>query len=194
MLDPRLARVVELLRRPPAVSGVARDRLLGAVRAERDRERFRGRRSRWRWVGGAALAAGVVGLAVGLALRPGAPRSADAVASGGAAPARPAAAGRLADSLPADPRSPRAVQFVLVAPEAARVSVAGDFNGWSPRATPMIRAGTGEVWTASVPLVPGRYRYAFVVDGDQWRPDPQGAVEASDEFGATSVVVVGEGR
>ena len=42
-----------------------------------------------------------------------------------------------------------------------------------------------------MPLRPGRYRYAFVVNGTSWRPDPN-APAAEDEFGrANSVVTIG---
>jgi len=85
----------------------------------------------------------------------------------------------------------RATQFVLVAPGAAAVSVVGDFNDWSLAATPLARADDDGVWWVTVPLTPGRYRYAFVVDGTIWRPDPE-APAADDEFGRpNSVVTIG---
>ncbi|MGH7560523.1 MAG: isoamylase early set domain-containing protein [Gemmatimonadales bacterium] len=82
-------------------------------------------------------------------------------------------------------------QFVLVAPEASAVHLVGDFNDWSTAATPLVRAEGDGMWHVTVPLVPGRYRYAFVVDGRLWRPDPE-APALEDEFGrANSVVTVG---
>lgn len=85
----------------------------------------------------------------------------------------------------------RATQFVLVAPEASAVSVVGDFNDWSMSATPLERAPGDGVWYVTVPLAPGRYRYAFVVNGAIWRSDPE-APAAEDEFGrANSVLTVG---
>ena len=85
----------------------------------------------------------------------------------------------------------RATQFVLVAPEASAVAVVGDFNDWSMSATPLERAPGDGVWYVTVPLEPGRYRYAFVVNGAIWRSDPE-APAAEDEFGrANSVVTVG---
>lgn len=87
----------------------------------------------------------------------------------------------------------RLTQFVLVAPEASGVTLVGDFNDWSMSATPLERAEGDGVWHVTVPLEPGRYRYAFVVNGSIWRIDPE-APAAEDEFGhPNSVVTVGGG-
>jgi hypothetical protein len=53
---------------------------------------------------------------------------------------------------------------------AESVYVAGTFNGWNPKATPMKRDSKGD-WTASLPLPSGRYEYKFVIDGD-WCCEP----------------------
>jgi hypothetical protein len=85
----------------------------------------------------------------------------------------------------------RVVEFALVAPHASRVSVVGDFNGWDPTATPMRRT-RGRLWQAAVPVPVGRHVYAFVVDGDQWMPDPAAPISPEDEFGTrNSVLIVG---
>lgn len=89
--------------------------------------------------------------------------------------------------------SGRLTQFVLVAPEASGVSVVGDFNDWSMSATPLTRAEGDGIWHVTLPLGPGRYRYAFVVNGTIWRNDPE-APAADDEFGrSNSVLTVGGG-
>ena len=62
------------------------------------------------------------------------------------------------------------VSFVLLDLGAEQVSLSGDFNGWSPDATPMKRTEDGH-WETTVELAPGRYQYKFVVDG-KWIPDP----------------------
>ena len=89
--------------------------------------------------------------------------------------------------------SAREFGFVVVAPRATTVSLVGDFNDWDAARTPMRRAQRGEsVWTAVVPLTPGRYRYAFLVDGVSWLADPAAPAARDDEFGApSSVVTVG---
>jgi 1,4-alpha-glucan branching enzyme len=66
----------------------------------------------------------------------------------------------------------RLVRFMLVAPTASRVTLAGDFNGWDRRATPLVTERERGVWSVAVALAPGRHRYAFVVDDTGWVTDP----------------------
>ncbi|HEY6093079.1 MAG TPA: isoamylase early set domain-containing protein [Gemmatimonadales bacterium] len=82
---------------------------------------------------------------------------------------------------------PTPFQFVLVAPQAATVALVGDFNDWDPQRAPM-QAAHG-VWAAVVQLPPGRYRYAFLVNGVEWRADPAAPHASDDEFGTPSSVV-----
>ena len=84
-------------------------------------------------------------------------------------------------------------QFVLVAPQAASVSLVGDFNDWDPSRAPM-HAARGGVWATVVSLPPGRYRYAFLVNGVEWRADPAAPLARDDEFGSPSSVVTIGGR
>jgi hypothetical protein len=84
-------------------------------------------------------------------------------------------------------------QFMVVAQEATRVAVVGDFNGWDPTTHPLEQVSPG-VWSAVVPLEPGRHTYAYVVDGEQWIPDSLAARAPEDEFGGrNSVLLVAEG-
>ncbi|HEX6313615.1 MAG TPA: glycogen-binding domain-containing protein [Gemmatimonadaceae bacterium] len=71
-------------------------------------------------------------------------------------------------------------QFMLNAPDAREVSLAGDFTSWQPAYT-MTRSEQG-VWTVVVPLDPGIHQYSFVVDGERWVPDPS-APAVNDGFG-----------
>ena len=80
------------------------------------------------------------------------------------------------------------VRLVLVQPEAAAVAVAGDFNGWNPARTPLMRAASG-AWTATITLKPGRYQYMFVVDGKQWVTDPLASDVNADGFGQRNAVL-----
>jgi hypothetical protein len=74
-------------------------------------------------------------------------------------------------------------QFVLRAPDAKNVSLAGDFTGWQPAYT-MTRSEPG-VWTVVVPLDPGIHQYSFVVDGERWIADPT-APAVNDGFGGVN--------
>lgn len=80
------------------------------------------------------------------------------------------------------------VRLVLLQPGARSVSVAGDFNGWNSAQTPLERSGDG-MWTATIPLKPGRYQYMFVIDGKQWIADPLATEEATDGFGSQNAVL-----
>jgi len=85
------------------------------------------------------------------------------------------------------------LQFVLVAPQAASVSLVGDFNDWDPKRSPMQTAQG--VWATALRLTPGRYRYAFLVNGTEWRADPAAPSARDDEFSTpSSVVTVSGGR
>ena len=87
---------------------------------------------------------------------------------------------------------PDTLQFVLIAPQANSVSLVGDFNDWDPKRSPM-RTANG-IWAAVVQLAPGRYRYAFLVNGVEWRADPGAPAVRDDEFGTPSSVVTVGGR
>ena len=88
--------------------------------------------------------------------------------------------------------APTVAQFVVVAPGAASVSLVGDFNDWEIGATPMRPSDATGVWSVTLPLAPGRYRYSFLVDGTTWRADPGAPRALDDDFGrSNSVVTVG---
>ena len=80
------------------------------------------------------------------------------------------------------------VRFVLYAPTARRVAVAGTFNQWDQNASPLARVGGGGVWAITLALPQGHHQYAFVVDGGQWVPDPA-APGVDDGFGRRNSMV-----
>jgi hypothetical protein len=53
----------------------------------------------------------------------------------------------------------------------------------------MSRSSNGQTWEVEVGLAPGRYTYAFVVDGQLAR-DPAAAQSAHDDFGTPSSVLL----
>ncbi|MHB1155743.1 MAG: isoamylase early set domain-containing protein [Phycisphaerales bacterium] len=59
--------------------------------------------------------------------------------------------------------------FELIRPRASEVFLAGDFNGWSPHATPM-RLNSAGLWQCELTLPPGVYRFRYRADG-QWLTD-----------------------
>src|SRR5256885_6161758 len=66
------------------------------------------------------------------------------------------------------------VRFVLYAPGARRVAVAGTFHHWDRRAAPLVPAGTSGVWTTTPALPVGQHPYAFVVGGARLVAGPGG--------------------
>jgi len=88
----------------------------------------------------------------------------------------------------AEPDSKVFVRLVLLQPGAQSVSVAGDFNGWNPGQTKLERS-EGGMWTATIPLKPGRYQYMFVIDGKQWIADPLAGEASGDGFGSENAVL-----
>jgi AMP-activated protein kinase-like protein len=66
----------------------------------------------------------------------------------------------------------RLVRLMFDAPEAQRVAIAGDFNGWGATPTPLARDERSRRWSVTLALRAGEHRYAFVVDDTRWMPDP----------------------
>ncbi len=70
-------------------------------------------------------------------------------------------------------------QVTFTVRDAETVALAGEWNAWTP--TPMARIDSRH-WRATVPLGPGAYRFALVVDGDRWIV-PEGVPALPDDFG-----------
>lgn len=79
------------------------------------------------------------------------------------------------------------VTFVVVDLGAKQVSLSGEFNGWSPNATPMRRDSSGH-WETTVELAPGHYQYKFIVDG-HWIPDPQAHENVWNQHGTLNSMI-----
>ena len=73
-------------------------------------------------------------------------------------------------------------QFVLAAPGARTVHVAGSFNDWRPTALELRDHDRDGVWRADVVLPVGEHEYMFVVDGERWVTDPSAERYVDDGF------------
>ncbi len=80
------------------------------------------------------------------------------------------------------------VQFVLEAPDAQSVAVAGDFNEWQPQFTLADPDGDGK-WSGRLRLAPGVHKYMFVIDGETWITDPHAERYVEDGFGNRNAVI-----
>ena len=78
--------------------------------------------------------------------------------------------------------------FVQPASGALNVSVAGDFNHWSPTSHPLRCDPMLGVMQAIIPVPPGRYRYRLVVNGE-WIQDPYNKYVESNPFGELNNIV-----
>lgn len=80
------------------------------------------------------------------------------------------------------------VQFVLEAPQATSVAVAGDFSAWEPSFALEDVDGDG-IWTGRVPVQPGVHSYMFLIDGNEWETDPRADRYQDDGFGNRNAVL-----
>lgn len=88
-------------------------------------------------------------------------------------------------------RASQETYFVVPALDKESVAVVGDFNAWE--AMPLTDDNNDGIWTLAIPLPPGRYEYAFIIDGQWWGQDPL-ADEYVRTFGQySSVRYVGQG-
>jgi hypothetical protein len=59
----------------------------------------------------------------------------------------------------------------VAAPEAYRITIVGDFNGWNANATPMKRLRSGD-FKATLKLPAGKeYRFRYLIDDSRWEND-----------------------
>lgn len=87
----------------------------------------------------------------------------------------------------------RVVEVALTAPQAASVTIAGDFNGWDPERTRLVRSNHEGLWRARLKLPPGTYQYSFVLDGTTWVGDPEAKTVLADGFGGKNSVIIVDG-
>jgi predicted esterase len=82
--------------------------------------------------------------------------------------------------------------FSYYSPGAKEIFLAGDFNGWKRRESPLVK-GKDDVWRTVLKLEPNRsYDYKYIVDGN-WVNDPNnGDLSPDVAGGANSVIFIGE--
>jgi len=80
----------------------------------------------------------------------------------------------------------RVVNFLLRNNKNAKqVLLAGDFTNWETGALPMTRTDSG--WILPVKMMPGKYLYKFIADGN-WITDPDNKLVENDGEGNTNSV------
>jgi len=84
------------------------------------------------------------------------------------------------------------VEFRIFSPRATLVSIVGDFNNWNPE-NDLLKANNNGVWVIRKKLLPGKYRYNFIIDG-KWNLDLYNSLSESNPSGATCSVIKIKGR
>ncbi len=80
------------------------------------------------------------------------------------------------------------VRIGIFQPEAREVYVAGTFNDWDTRETPLRRDSLGD-WSIELSLPPGEHRYRLIIDG-QWTDDPSAQRMEANPFGGFDAVIL----
>jgi hypothetical protein len=80
------------------------------------------------------------------------------------------------------------VVFALDMPDAHSVQVVGSFNNWVPQPCSLHKDSGSTRWTLTLRLQPGRYEYAFLVDGKH-TPHPEAEFYQDDGFGNQNTVL-----
>lgn len=75
------------------------------------------------------------------------------------------------------------------APDAEKVGLIGDFNEWGKKELPIEAKRADGKWIFELRLAPGRYQYAFEVNGKKWLPDPRAKGIIPDGFGGINSVL-----
>ena len=176
MSDLELERLVSAaLHHDPPVDERAKTRIMARVReASRTTPRrrdFHLRRGARHSIVGLALAAGVGSITTLSALLPSRVTTDTSVSS---TVLGDTVVSALRDTL-------RLVRLMLTDPEARRVAVVGDFNGWRSDATPLMREPGTPRWSVTLALRDGQHRYAFVVDGTRRVPEPSAQRRGMDD-------------
>lgn len=80
-------------------------------------------------------------------------------------------------------------KFSLYAPQAHEITLIGDFNGWGSEQPLQLRPQDKGIWTVEVPLNPGSYQYAFLIDGATMVTDPRAEQHVNDGFGRRNALI-----
>ncbi|MDR1997290.1 MAG: AAA family ATPase [Candidatus Margulisbacteria bacterium] len=84
--------------------------------------------------------------------------------------------------------TPLGICFAFKDKSAESVKISGDFNNWTPEATPLIKLEQKGVWYTFLPLKAGKYSYQYVIDG-KYQPDPANPATEISPFGVKQSVV-----
>ena len=81
-----------------------------------------------------------------------------------------------------------ALTFTFEDPDARHVALIGTFNRWVPDGQVKTEK-QGNRWIFRIDVAPGRYEYAFLVDGREVVPDPRAVFRRDNGFGVANSIV-----
>jgi hypothetical protein len=69
------------------------------------------------------------------------------------------------------------------------VGVSGTFNGWAMTGVPLSYDAASQSWLLAMSLAAGSYQYKFVLNGSEWKTDPNDSNSTGDGFGGLNSVI-----
>lgn len=91
-------------------------------------------------------------------------------------------------STPSTPTQQASLTLTFEHPDARKVALIGTFNQWTPDGRVKTEK-QGNLWIFHVNVAPGRYEYAFLVDGREVVADPRAAFRRHNGFGTPNAVI-----
>jgi hypothetical protein len=91
-------------------------------------------------------------------------------------------------STPSIPTQQASLTLTFEHPDARKVALIGTFNQWTPDEQVKTEK-EGDLWTFHLNVAPGRYEYAFLVDGRDVVADPRAVFHRHNGFGTPNAVV-----
>lgn len=86
---------------------------------------------------------------------------------------------------------PIPTRFFFFHTSAQSIHLVGNFNYWQAEENYRLeRLGEQGVWSITLTLQPGKYEYMFLVDNQEWLPDPAAVDYQSDGFGRENSVLI----
>lgn len=83
---------------------------------------------------------------------------------------------------------PASVMFSYFDDSASEIRVAGEFNNWRPTERHNLEKQEAGEWNLQIPLMPGKYEYKFIVDGE-WREDPANPEHKIGDHGQKNSII-----